>query len=147
LHAHVLRKAANSLVARDLTLALMRDASRQPLLYSPSVYRHCGYKSFVVAQPDSESLLPLPSATSHILMALASAGRHGYAIIQDVASRTNNSPKLGAGTLYRSVQRMVEQGVSLKPAIGLMMLTGTMSAAATTASHVGAKVARAEANR
>src|SRR5215470_18742952 len=61
--------------------------------------------------PSPESLLPLPPATFHILMALASQDRHGYAIIQDVAARTDGALKLSAGTLYRSVQRMLEQGL------------------------------------
>ena len=51
----------------------------------------------------------LPTATFHILMALADEDRHGYAIIQEVASRTGGEVKLSAGTLYRSIQRMVEQ--------------------------------------
>jgi DNA-binding PadR family transcriptional regulator len=58
-----------------------------------------------------ESLLPLPPATFHILMSLAAGDRHGYAIIQDVAARTDNQLRLGAGTLYRSLQRMLEQGL------------------------------------
>ena len=58
-----------------------------------------------------ETLLPLPAATFHILMALAAGDRHGYAILQDVAERTNNALKLGPGTLYRSLQRMLEQGL------------------------------------
>ena len=53
----------------------------------------------------------LPSATFHILLALADEDRHGYAIIQDVAERTGGELKLSAGTLYRSVQRMLEQGL------------------------------------
>lgn len=56
-------------------------------------------------------LLPLPSATFHILMAVADADRHGYAIIQDVAARTGGDLKLSAGTLYRSIPRMLEQGL------------------------------------
>lgn len=60
---------------------------------------------------DPETLLPLPAATFHILMALAAGDRHGYAILQDVAERTNNALKLGPGTLYRSLQRMLEQGL------------------------------------
>lgn len=56
-------------------------------------------------------LLPLPPATFHILIALADGDRHGYAIIQDIATRTNNTVRLSAGTLYRSVQRMLEQGL------------------------------------
>jgi DNA-binding PadR family transcriptional regulator len=64
--------------------------------------------------PDPATLLPLPAATFHILMALAGDDRHGYAIIQDVAARTNGELKLSAGTLYRSIQRMLEQGLILE---------------------------------
>ncbi|MDE3197724.1 MAG: helix-turn-helix transcriptional regulator [Acidobacteriota bacterium] len=64
-----------------------------------------------VVNSDPESILPLPPATFHILMALAAGDRHGYAIIQDVAARTDNQLRLGAGTLYRSLQRMLEQGL------------------------------------
>lgn len=62
-------------------------------------------------QPEADSLLPLQPATFHILMALAEDDRHGYAIIQDVAARTRGEVKLSAGTLYRSIQRMLEQGL------------------------------------
>ena len=58
-----------------------------------------------------ESLLPLPPATFHILMAVADEDRHGYAIIQEVSARTGGEVRLSAGTLYRSVQRMLEQGL------------------------------------
>jgi DNA-binding PadR family transcriptional regulator len=57
----------------------------------------------------SDDLLPLPPATFHILVALADEDRHGYAIMQDVAARTGGELKLSAGTLYRSIQRMLEQ--------------------------------------
>ena len=60
---------------------------------------------------DVDELLPLPPATFHILLALADADRHGYAIIQDVEARTNGELRLSAGTLYRSIQRMLEQGL------------------------------------
>jgi DNA-binding PadR family transcriptional regulator len=53
----------------------------------------------------------LPPATFHILLALAEEDRHGYAIIQEVAARTGGDLKLSAGTLYRSIQRMLEQGL------------------------------------
>ena len=58
-----------------------------------------------------DELLPLPAATFHILLALADDDRHGYAIIQDVAARTGGALTLSAGTLYRSIQRMLEQGL------------------------------------
>ena len=54
---------------------------------------------------------PLPPATFYILMALSSEDRHGYAIIQDIEQRTNGALRLSAGTLYRSIQRMLEQGL------------------------------------
>ncbi|HEV3140206.1 MAG TPA: PadR family transcriptional regulator, partial [Vicinamibacterales bacterium] len=64
---------------------------------------------------EAETFLPLPSATLHILLALADEDRHGYAIIQDVAARTDGALKLSAGTLYRSIQRMLEDGLIVEP--------------------------------
>jgi DNA-binding PadR family transcriptional regulator len=63
------------------------------------------------SRPDPAALLPLPAATFHILMAVADEDRHGYGIIQDVAARTEGKLKLSAGTLYRSIGRMLEQGL------------------------------------
>ena len=59
--------------------------------------------------------LPLPPATFHILMALADEDRHGYAMIQEVAARTGGQLRLSAGTLYRSIQRMLDQGLIVEP--------------------------------
>jgi DNA-binding PadR family transcriptional regulator len=71
---------------------------------------------------DIDTLLPLPPATFHILLALLDQERHGYAIIQDVEARTEGELRMSAGTLYRSVARMVEQAliaeVSKRPASG-----------------------------
>ena len=61
-----------------------------------------------------ESLVPLPAAVFHILMALADEDRHGYAIIQEVLSRTAGEVRLGAGTLYRSIQRMLDDDLIVK---------------------------------
>jgi len=63
---------------------------------------------------EPESLLPLPEATFHILLALSEEDRHGYGIIQDVAASTNGELKLSAGTLYRSIQRMLEHGLLIE---------------------------------
>jgi DNA-binding PadR family transcriptional regulator len=69
---------------------------------------------------EADALLPLPPATFHILVALADEDRHGYAIMQEVTARTAGELKLSAGTLYRSIQRMLEQGLiaelSVRPA-------------------------------
>ncbi len=61
-------------------------------------------------------LLPLPPATLHILLALADTDRHGYAIMQDVEARTDGALRLSAGTLYRAIARMVEQGLIVEVA-------------------------------
>lgn len=58
--------------------------------------------------PDRTALQP---AAFHILLALADGDRHGYAIIQEVAARTGGTVRLSAGTLYRSIQRLLEQGL------------------------------------
>lgn len=47
----------------------------------------------------------------HILVALAGSDRHGYSIMQEVATRTNGQVKIGAATLYSSIHRMLQQGL------------------------------------
>src|SRR5712692_10288333 len=61
--------------------------------------------------PKPVSLLPLPTAVFHILIALADRDRHGYSMMQDVAARTRGKVQLSAGTLYSSIRRMLEQGL------------------------------------
>jgi DNA-binding PadR family transcriptional regulator len=63
------------------------------------------------AKGDAPALLPLPLATFHILLALADDDRHGYGIILEVQARTGGALRLSAGTLYRSIQRMMEDGL------------------------------------
>src|SRR4026209_1609834 len=63
------------------------------------------------SQSDVDALLPLPPATFHTLLALAKEDRHGYAVIQDIEERTGGELRLSAGTLYRSIQRMLDQGL------------------------------------
>ena len=64
---------------------------------------------------DVTALLPLPPATFHILLALATGDRHGYGIIQDVEARTGGALRLSPGTLFRSIQRLLEQGLIVEP--------------------------------
>jgi DNA-binding PadR family transcriptional regulator len=66
------------------------------------------------SRDEIDALLPLQPATFHILVALAGDDRHGYAIIQDVAARTNGVINLSAGTLYRSIHRMLEEGLIIE---------------------------------
>ena len=63
------------------------------------------------SEHDVSDLLPLPVAAFHILIALGRDDRHGYAIMQEVEQRTNGAVRLSAGTLYRTIQRLLEQGL------------------------------------
>src|SRR3569833_386356 len=65
----------------------------------------------MTADATIDAFLPLPPATLHILLALAEGERHGYSILQDVEARTGGELRMSAGTLYRSIARMVEQGL------------------------------------
>lgn len=58
-----------------------------------------------------EHMLPLTPAVFHILLALADGEKHGYAIMQEVAAITNGDMKMGPGTLYGSIKRMLEAGL------------------------------------
>ena len=96
---------------------------------------------------EAERFLPLPEVTFHVLMALAEGDRHGYAIIQDVASRTDGTLKLGAGTLYRSVQRMLEQGLIVETRDRPAPELDDQRRRYYRIAPLGAAVARAEARR
>jgi DNA-binding PadR family transcriptional regulator len=54
---------------------------------------------------------PLPSAAFQILLSLADSDLHGYAIMQRVHQQTNGKVKLGPGTLYSSIQGLLEDGI------------------------------------
>jgi DNA-binding PadR family transcriptional regulator len=56
-------------------------------------------------------LLPLTPAVFHILLALADRERHGYHIMQEVESRTRGEMRLGPGTLYGSIKRLLRDGL------------------------------------
>lgn len=56
---------------------------------------------------DPEKLLPLTPAVFHILLALSDGERHGYAIMQEVAESTGGQIKMGPGTLYGTIKRLL----------------------------------------
>ena len=62
-------------------------------------------------QREPEALLPLTPAVFHILLALADGEKHGYAIMQEIGARTGGSMRMGPGTLYGSIQRMLKDGL------------------------------------
>jgi len=58
-----------------------------------------------------ESQLPLAPATFQILLALVDGERHGYAIMKEVTTRTEGAVRLGPGTLYGALKRLLEAGL------------------------------------
>ena len=58
-----------------------------------------------------ESQLPLAPATFEILLALVDGERHGYAIMKEVTTRTEGAVRLGPGTLYGALKRLLEAGL------------------------------------
>ena len=63
------------------------------------------------SQRDPNPLLPLTPAGFHILLALADGVKHGYAVMQEVAKRSQGKVRLGPGTLYGSIKRMLSEGL------------------------------------
>jgi len=60
---------------------------------------------------DPEEILPLTPAAFHVLLALADGERHGYAIMQEVGEHTAGRMKMGPGTLYGTIKRLLEAGL------------------------------------
>ena len=54
---------------------------------------------------------PLPSAAFQILLSLADQDLHGYGIMRQVEEQTNGRMRLGPGTLYSSIQALLEEGL------------------------------------
>ena len=63
------------------------------------------------SEQNPEELLPLTPAVFHILLALASGEKHGYGIMQEVATLTDDKMRIGPGTLYGSIKRLLAGGL------------------------------------
>jgi len=77
----------------------------------------------VAKKSQTESFLPLTPAMFHVLLALADGEKHGYAILKEVARRTDDKVRLSVGTLYGNLARLERTGLiaesSRRPEIGL----------------------------
>jgi DNA-binding PadR family transcriptional regulator len=65
--------------------------------------------------------LPLSPAVLHILLALSGEDRHGYAIMQEIARQSGGQYKLGPGTLYDNLEKLLDSGIvqeSARPSSG-----------------------------
>jgi DNA-binding PadR family transcriptional regulator len=60
---------------------------------------------------EPQDFLPLTPAVFNILLALADGEKHGYAIMQEVENNTDGQVKMGPGTLYGSIKRMLAAGM------------------------------------
>ncbi|HEY9227179.1 MAG TPA: PadR family transcriptional regulator [Gemmatimonadaceae bacterium] len=90
---------------------------------------------------------PVTPAVFHILLALADGESHGYGIMQDVDRITNGGVRIGPGTLYRSIQRMLVDGLIEELAITLDDEADDDRRRYYRLTDKGTAVAKAEAQR
>ena len=64
-----------------------------------------------VKMNETTNFLPLTVPVFHILLALSDGERHGYAILQEIESKSDGAVKLGTGTLYTAIKRMLASGL------------------------------------
>lgn len=64
-----------------------------------------------MSQAPAAAQKPLTPSVFQILLALANGEMHGYAIMQQVVESSGGQVKLGPGTLYYSIQRMLDKGL------------------------------------
>jgi DNA-binding PadR family transcriptional regulator len=65
-------------------------------------------------KPELSSVLPLSAASLHILLSLAADDLHGYGIMQEVLRQSDGKYKLGPGTLYDNLQKLIERRLVLE---------------------------------
>jgi DNA-binding PadR family transcriptional regulator len=62
-------------------------------------------------EPNPASFLPVTPAIAHILLAVADRDRHGYAVMQEIERMTDGAVRMGPGTLYGTIKRMMAAGL------------------------------------
>lgn len=60
---------------------------------------------------DPQDFLPLPSSSFHVLLVLAEDEKHGYAIMREVERISEGAVRMGPGTLYGTIKRLLEMGL------------------------------------
>ena len=98
-------------------------------------------------QPAPDSLLPLTPATFQILMALVDGERHGYAIMTAAMEGSDGTVKLGPGTLYGSLKRLLEGGLVTESGERIDPRMDDERRRYYRLTEFGLRVARAEARR
>jgi DNA-binding PadR family transcriptional regulator len=90
---------------------------------------------------------PLPSAAFHILLALADGDLHGYGIMRQVAGQTDGRMRLGPGTLYSSIQSLLEERLIEEVELREDKDRGSERRRYYRLTSAGRKLARSEAER
>jgi DNA-binding PadR family transcriptional regulator len=62
-------------------------------------------------EPDYSDYLPLSPAAMHVLLALTNGDLHGYGILLEVARQSQRAYKIGPGTLYDNLKKLLAQGL------------------------------------
>lgn len=90
---------------------------------------------------------PLTPAVFHILLAVADGERHGYAIMQEVAASSGGAVRMGPGTLYGSIKRMLADGLIEEAAMRPDATLDDTRRRYYRFTPLGREAARAEAER
>ena len=90
---------------------------------------------------------PLPSAAFQILLSLADGDRHGYGIMRQVEEQTGGRMRLGPGTLYSSIQALLEEKLIEEIDPGKDVEPGHERRRYYRLTASGRKLARAEAEK
>lgn len=98
-------------------------------------------------EPDADLNATVTPAVFHVLLALARGKSHGYRVMQDVTVVTDGETRLGPGTLYRSIQRMLVDGLIEEREISLHGETSEDRRRHYQLTPKGLAVARKEARR
>ncbi len=98
------------------------------------------------SSPDVERYLPLTPTAFEILLSVAEGDLHGYAVMLAIEECTGGRLSLNPGTLYRALDRLVDQGL-LERVKGEQGGSGAERRKFFRLSQLGARVAAAEAAR
>ena len=90
-------------------ICILLDANSERIVLDSIVGKR--YSRISTMKLDADNSPPLSPATLHILLALSGGDLHGYGIIQEVARHSEGRYKLGPGTLYDNLQRLMKQGL------------------------------------
>ena len=96
---------------------------------------------------EPKSLLPLTPAVFHILLTLVDGERHGYGMMQEVKERSEGQVRLGPGTLYGAIKRLLSNGLIQEVGERPDAALGDERRRYYRLTHFGLRVAQAEAQR